>query len=188
MRPLSLLLLGGFLVHGAELSLRDLRGEIQSLEQYRGRVVILNYWATWCVPCREEMPVLSRIHARYRERSVAVIGASVDDLSTQSQVKPFVEQLQIQFPIWTAATTEHMQRFELGTALPATAILDGEGNVAFRILGPLTAKELTARVDFLLSGKGKAPERLIDKLSTHEEEEDHAHAPPSVEGASMVPS
>jgi hypothetical protein len=79
-----------------------------------------------------------------------------------------------------------MERFGLGVALPATAILDQQGEIAFRIIGIVKRKDLTRRLDYLLSGKqGKAPEPLID---THGEEEDHAHGGVAVEGASMVPS
>jgi len=177
----------------ATLALPDLSGDRQSLEQYRGRVVVLNFWATWCVPCRAEMPLLVDIQNRYASRGVVVVGASADEESTKAQIKPFVEKLRITFPIWTGATTAHMEQLGLGTALPATAIVDREGQIAFRIIGILERKELTRRLDYLLSGKqGKAPEPVIDTLSKaaddHGKEEEHTHGGVGVEGASMVPS
>lgn len=182
----------------ATLSLPDLSGNPQTLEQYRGRVVVLNFWATWCVPCRAEMPLLVDIQNRYASRGVVVIGASADDESTQSQIKPFVEKLRITFPIWTGATTAHMEQFGLGEALPATAIIDEQGQISFRIIGILERKDLRQRLDYLLSGKqGKAPEPLIDTLSKaasdhegheHGKEEEHTHGGVGFEGASMVPS
>jgi thiol-disulfide isomerase/thioredoxin len=180
------------------LSLPDLNGNTQTLEQYRGRIVVLNFWATWCVPCRAEMPLLVDIQNRYAERGVVVVGPSADDETTKEQIKPFVQKLGITFPIWTGATTAHMEHFGLGQALPATAILDEQGEIAFRIVGILERKDLTRRIDFLLSGKkGKAPEPLLDSLSKaagehegheHEKEEEHTHGGVGVEGASMVPS
>jgi thiol-disulfide isomerase/thioredoxin len=180
------------------LSLPDLSGNPQTLEQYRGRVVVLNFWATWCIPCREEMPLLVHIQQRYAARGVVVVGASADDEGAQAQIKPFVEKLHISFPIWTGATTAHMEQLSLGAALPATAIIDQEGQIAFRIIGILEQEELIRRLDYLLSGKqGNAPGPVIDTLSEaaqdhegheHGEEEEHAHGGVGVEGASMVPS
>ena len=127
-----------------------------------------------------------------------VVGASADDESTGMQIRPFVEELRITFPIWTGATTADMDRLGLGTALPATAIIDQDGRIAFRIIGVLERKDLVRRLDYLLSAKrGKAPELVIDTLSEapdahvdHEqgEEEEHAHGGMSMEGASLVPS
>jgi thiol-disulfide isomerase/thioredoxin len=180
------------------LSLHDLNGNQQSLQSYRGKIVILNFWATWCVPCRVEMPVLVEIQRRYASLGVVVVGASADDEETQPLIGPFVEKLRIPFPIWTGATIAHMEQFGLGAALPATAIIDQQGQIAFRIIGVVERRDLTARLDYLLSAKqGKAPEALIDTLSTakqdhndheHGEEEEHAHGGVGVEGASMVPS
>jgi thiol-disulfide isomerase/thioredoxin len=180
------------------LSLPDLSGNSQTLEQYRGRVIVLNFWATWCVPCRAEMPLLVDIQDRYAARGVVVVGASADDESTKDQIKPFVEKLRITFPIWTGATIAQMEKFGVGAALPATAIIDPQGQIAFRIMGILERKDLTRRLDYLLSGRrGKSPEPVIDTLSTakqdhegheHGKEEEHTHGGVGVEGASMVPS
>jgi hypothetical protein len=91
-----------------------------------------------------------------------------------------------------------MEQFGLGQALPATAIIDEQGEIAFRIIGVLERKDLTRRIDFLLSGReGKVPEPLLDSLSKaagehegheHAKEEEHTHGGVGVEGASMVPS
>ncbi len=178
------------------LSLPDLNANRQTLEQYRGRIVVLNFWATWCVPCREEMPLLVDLQKRYASRGVVVVGASADDESTQARIEPFVEELGITFPIWIGANTADMERLGLGAALPATAIIDKEGRIIFRIIGPLKRKALARRIDHLLSDKqGKAPEPLIDTLSEatlndhHEREgEEHSHGGVGIEGASMVPS
>ena len=180
------------------LSLPDLDGNPQSLEQYRGRIVVLNYWATWCAPCREEMPLLAEIQKRYAARGVVVVGVSADDESTQSRIKPFVAELRIPFPIWTGGTTAQMDQLGLGQALPTTAIIAPDGRIAFRIIGVLERKVLTERLDYLLSAKTtKRPEPHIDTLSksaqdrkedTHGKEEEHTHGGVGVEGASMVPS
>jgi thiol-disulfide isomerase/thioredoxin len=191
--------------HGApqELALRDLAGEERRLEEYRGKVVVLNFWATWCVPCREEMPMLERVAQQYAARGVVIVGASADAPETQEKIAPFVAELALTFPIWTGATTEHMQAFELGTALPATVLLDRDGRIAFRILGPLDEHELTERIEWLLAdaaARGPKPEATLDTFTRaqaehedhaghdHAKEEDHAHGGIGMEGASLVPS
>jgi len=179
----------------AMLSLPDLSGTPQLLEQYRGRVVVLNFWATWCVPCREEMPLLGNIQKRYEPKGVVVIGASADDESTQTQIPLFIQKLKITFPVWKGATTEHMERLGLGTGLPTTAIIGPDGQIAFRILSIIERKALTERLDWLLGDqKTPAPVALIDGITgkeTHAHEhgkEEHTHGGIGMEGASTVPS
>ena len=184
------------------LSLTDLTGEFQNIESYSGRVVVLNFWATWCEPCREEMPMLSGLQERYADRGVVVVGASVDDDSTREQIEPFLDKQRISFPVWTGATAVDMQRFGLSTALPSTAIIDQEGQIAFRFVGLLKRKQLVRRLEYLLLGsRSKAPERFVDSVSDapsrhenegggheHQGDEDHAHGGIGMEGASLVPS
>ena len=127
---------------GDALILKDLGGNQKRLSEYRGKVVVLNFWATWCVPCREEMPLLVGVQKRYADRGVIVIGASADEASTQDQIAPFIRKLNITFPIWTGANTDHMQALGLGKGLPVTVVLDQEGRLRFRLLGILHRNEL----------------------------------------------
>ena len=92
------------------LTLRDAQGQEHSLSSLHGKIVVLNFWATWCAPCREEMPLLVSLQKRYRVHGVQVIGASVDDESTQGEIASFSQKLKINFPIWIGATLEHMAR------------------------------------------------------------------------------
>jgi len=168
----------------AGLALSDLRGEPQPLEQHRGKIVVLNFWATWCAPCLEEMPLLAGIHRRYQSRGVVVIGASADDASTRARVPEFVQKLGLPFPILTGATTADMERLGLGSALPATAVIDREGRVAARIRGVVRKRDLERRLEALLRSPGLQPGR-----HEHEpEEQEHAHGGIGMEGASTVPS
>lgn len=185
-----------------ELVLRGMDGAARRLGEYRGRIVVLNFWATWCVPCREEMPMLVRLQQEYESRGVVVIGPSADAPETQAKIVPFLHELQIEFPIWVGATTEHMQQLGLGAALPATAVIDRDGRIVGRILGPLDETDLRARLEWLLAdpaARGPAPRPLLNTFEKHEhapgEEghdehghaEEHAHAP-GMDGASTVPS
>ncbi len=180
----------------ATLALEGLSGDRQSLEHYRGRIVILNFWATWCVPCREEIPIFVRVREDYQARGVEIIGASADDADTRDQVEPFTEEYDINFPIWLGATIKDMERLGLGTTLPATALIDRDGRVAMRVLGLVEEDELIERIDWLLGDRAAhPPPRLVDhqqprhdEHSHHDREEEHQHAAVAVAGASLVPS
>ncbi len=180
----------------ATLALQGLSGDRQSLEHYRGRIVILNFWATWCVPCREEMPIFVRARDDYQARGVEVIGASVDDASTRDQIEPFIKEYGINFPIWLGASTKDMRRLGLGIALPATALIDRDGRVVARLIGLVEESELIERIDWLLGDRAAPPPPpLVNHLGAakdehgHQEgEEEHQHAAVAMEGASLVPS
>ena len=180
----------------ATLALQGLSGDRQSLEHYRDRIVILNFWATWCVPCREEMPLFGRVREDYRARGVEIIGAAADDASTRDQVEAFIEEYGINFPIWLGATAKDMERLGLGTTLPATALIDRDGHIVARILGLVEERELIERIDWLLGDRTAQPppprvdhlESAKDEHGHHEGEEEHQHAAVAMEGASLVPS
>jgi thiol-disulfide isomerase/thioredoxin len=147
------------------LALSDLAGESQSLQNHRGKIVVLNFWATWCGPCLEEMPMLADIQKKYGDAGVVVIGVSLDEKDTRPKVPEFVRKRKINFPIWLDGTTEDLERFDLGEALPATAFIDREGRIVGRVLGMLRKRDLRNRVEWLLGeGKGKPPEPLVNNL------------------------
>jgi thiol-disulfide isomerase/thioredoxin len=80
--------------------LKDLTGIDQRLSAYRGRIVVLNFWATWCVPCKQEMPDLAAIQNEYAAFGVQVVGASADQLADRAKVLEFIKQTKINFPVW----------------------------------------------------------------------------------------
>jgi thiol-disulfide isomerase/thioredoxin len=180
-----------------ELVLRDQAGVEQKLSAYRGRIVILNFWATWCVPCREEMPLLVKLRREFAARGVEVIGPSADAPETQKQIAPFLRKQKIDFPVWLGTTTEQMEQLGLGTALPATAVVDRDGRIVGRILGPLQEADLRARIAWLLGDRtGAAPPPRLDMFAKKKDEHAHEHKEGEAEhvhaggldGASTVPS
>lgn len=148
-----------------ELALRDLSGHPQSLESYRGKIVVLNFWATWCEPCMEEMPMLVNAQKRYGERGVTVIAVSLDDASARAQVEKFVRKKKVKFPVWVGGTVEDLERLGLGEALPATAFFDAEGRLVGRVLGMLRRRDLGHRIEWMLGeSKGEPPAPLVNNL------------------------
>lgn len=135
----------------AELSLKDLFGTEQKLSALRGRVVVLNFWATWCGPCIKEMPDLAAIQNQYAALGVQVVGAAADTLAEQKTVREFISKLQINFPVWLGATTGEMTRFGLGPALPATAVIGRDGKIVAVYQGVIKAADLKKQLDKLLA-------------------------------------
>ena len=140
-------------VQGAEvgLQLRDLSGIEQNLGALKGRVVILNFWATYCIPCKEEMPDLAAIQNEYAAFGVQVIGASTDEAADRAKVLQFVKETKVNFPIWVGATSSDMLRFGRGTALPGTVLIGKDGRIAKVISGVVNQPDLKKQIDAMLS-------------------------------------
>ncbi len=96
-----------------------------SLKELRGQLVFLNFWATWCLPCKEEMPSMERLHQRYKSRGLVVLGMSVD--RNGPAVAPFVKQLGLTFPIGLDPDMAVADRYRV-RALPSTFLIDRKGN------------------------------------------------------------
>ena len=147
----------------AKLEWKDLGGHEQSIEDLHGRFVVLNFWATWCAPCKEEMPELIRIQDRYGMYGVQVLGAAADEPDASEQVEAYSRKLDINFPVLLGATTAQMQSLDLGVALPATVIFDRHGGVVHRVRGVVERRELERVLDALIAGE--APPKSAMKLS-----------------------
>ena len=156
----------GTVAHGSpfpELMLKDQSGRGQTLSAYRGKVVVLNFWATWCGPCREELPSLDELAREYASRDVVFVAASLDDAETQPKIAAFLEKKKIaSIPIWIGASPATLKQFQLGKMVPATIILDQNGEPIARIMGEASRKDITSRLDWLLNGRtGKQPKPLL---------------------------
>lgn len=135
----------------ADLTLKDLSGVEQSLQSLKGRIVVLNFWATYCVPCRKEMPDLAVIQNEFAALGVQVVGVSTDDLEDRGKVLQFVKETKVNFPIWVGGSTEHMVRFGLGAALPGTVIIDRDGKIRKIISGVIDQAVLRKQIEALLA-------------------------------------
>jgi cytochrome c biogenesis protein CcmG/thiol:disulfide interchange protein DsbE len=149
-----------------DLSLTSLTGEKVHLRDLRGKPVLVNFWATWCGPCREEMPMMVEAEKAWSPKGVVFIGASLDDRKTRKDIIPFVNQFHINFPIWTGATLNDLDKLQLGNAVPDTAFVDPDGFVFARVRGEIRREELDARLTWITGDRtGPAPEPLVTHLS-----------------------
>ena len=149
----------------ADLTLTSLTGEKVHLRDLRGKPVVLNFWATWCGPCREEMPMMVEAEKIWGPKGVVFIGASLDDNKTKKEIAPFVKQFHINFPIWTGATLNDLDRLKIGNAVPDTAFLDADGFVFSKVRGEIRREELDARLNWVTGDRtGPAPEPLVTHL------------------------
>ena len=166
-----------------ELKLKDLSGIEQNLNSLKGRIVILNFWATYCIPCRKEMPDLAAIQNEYAALGVQVIGASTDEAEDRAKVLEFVKETKTNFPIWMGATTADMMRFGLGGALPGTVVIGRDGQIAKVISGVVNQADLKKQIDAMLA----SAERTA-AIGRKQEREQIASAKPKSAEASSVPS
>lgn len=121
-----------------DFNLPTLEGETIALSSLRGEWVIINFWATWCAPCRHEMPVLQAIHTGYDD--VTVLG--INQSENRETVQPFIEAMGITFPILMQPDFQTLQNYSV-VGLPQTLIVNPQGEVVFRQFGPVTLDLLT---------------------------------------------
>ena len=148
-----------------DLSMTDLNGARVRLRDLRGKPVVLNFWATWCVPCKQEMPLLVDAEREYKQRGVTFLGLSLDDKDTRGRIPDFLAKYGVKFPIWTGASGDTLAELKMGEAVPATAFIDPEGRIVARISGLIRKEELKERIDYLLSDRsGPAPKAFVEHL------------------------
>jgi thiol-disulfide isomerase/thioredoxin len=149
----------------AELNLKDINGQKVRLRDYRGKAVVLNFWATWCAPCKAELPMLVEAENEYKDRGVVFIGASLDDEKTRQLVPGFVKEHGVDFAVWVGANADDLDKLGMGEAVPATAFIDAEGHIIARVLGQIRKEELKERLEWLAGGQnGSAPAPLVKHL------------------------
>lgn len=142
-----------------DFSLVDIDGQMVSLQQYRGQVVLLNFWATWCPPCVHEMPSMERIYQSLRDRGFVVLGVSVDvdpgdaDAEGRSQgiVREYVDRLEVTFPILLDPHGQVEGAYDV-SGLPTTYVIGRDGRIEGRIVGAREwdSAEYRARLEELL--------------------------------------
>ncbi len=131
-----------------DFTLKTLTGETVNLRRLEGqKVVVVNFWATWCGPCRHEIPDFNEVYARYRDRGVEILGISVDQ-SPESEVPPFMKTNPIDYPV-LVGSPELTYKYSI-RGLPTTFIIDRSGRITQRIIGMTSAAKLETALQKLL--------------------------------------
>src|SRR5256884_9581091 len=137
--------------HGPPFRLATLDGRTAAVADHRDKLVVLNFWATWCQPCTLEMPSLEALWNRYRDRGLVVVGVSVDRGAPKNLIEPYVRNLKLTFPILLDPDSKTSDRWRV-TAIPATFLVRPGGDVAGMATGARewNSKEMRALVERLL--------------------------------------
>ena len=139
------------------LKLHDLKGAQHTLEDYRGKPVLLNFWATWCVPCAAEMPLLSEMQKQYQGK-IVFIAASIDDEDVKPQIEAFIKKHQGEaLTVMMGATLDSLEDFGVNQGMPGTVFLDSEGKIVDRFTGALKRPYLEERLRKLAGEPGPSP-------------------------------
>lgn len=131
-----------------QLELKDINGRLVRLSDYRGKVVLINFWATWCPPCRAEMPDLVRYQREYRKKGLQIIGITYPP-ERKDRVRRFARKLKVNYPI-ILGTVQIKAQFGPDVALPVTVVIDRDGKVIEIISGILLREEFDEKIKPLL--------------------------------------
>ncbi len=127
-----------------DFSLQQLGGEAVELADYRGEWVVVNYWATWCAPCRKEIPDLSELHSERDD--LTVLGLAYEELD-DADFFEFLEDFNVSYPILKVDVYAPPEPFGAPKVLPTTIILDKQGRAVKAFLGPVTRESIEAYID-----------------------------------------
>ena len=127
-----------------DFALEQYEGDLVSLSDYRGQWLVVNYWATWCAPCRKEMPELSALHSDRGD--VTVLGLLYEEL-VDTNIGEFLEEVTVSFPILLVDVYQPPEPFGAPVGLPLTIILDKQGRAVKSFMGPVTRESIETFID-----------------------------------------
>ena len=133
---------------------KTLDGAPAALADHRGKVVLMNVWATWCAPCREEIPYLQSLYAEHGTHGFEVIGVSVDAAGTEETIRGFQKDFGMRYPIWLDPD-ERVQTLYMALGVPASYLIDREGVLRWKHLGTVRATD-TSFTNALDAALGRA--------------------------------
>jgi peroxiredoxin len=119
-----------------DVTLQDLNGQSVAFADFKGKVVIVNFWATWCPPCREEIPSFVRLYSDYKDKGLVIVGVALDEKG-KAVVAPFAEKNKINYPIVLDPDNAAQSAFGLGRSfgIPATFIVGRDGGIRQKLVG-----------------------------------------------------
>lgn len=150
--------------HAPDPAFKTLDGQTRKLSALHGQIVVVNFWATWCGPCQEELPRLKQIAASYAGKPVSFVYISIDAPKDRGKIPTALARLHVDFDSWVGADTDTLDHFGLGDIVPGTLVLDENGEPVARIMGEAREDDVRTPVDWLLGGKtGSAPAALTKR-------------------------
>jgi thiol-disulfide isomerase/thioredoxin len=142
---------------------KTLDGQKRKLSALHGQVVVVNFWATWCGPCQEELPRVAQIAASYAGKPVSFVLISIDEPKNHGKIPAKLASLHVTTESWVDADTDTMDRFGMGDIVPGTLVLDDTGEIVTRIMGEAKEDDVRSAVDWLLGGKTGPPPPQLTK-------------------------
>ena len=150
-----------------DITLKDLKGKTVKIEDFKGKVVLLNFWATWCPPCRAEIPELIKWQNEYENQGLQIVGITYPP-TNRVKVRRFARQNKISYPI-LLGSKKTKAVFDSGETMPLTVVIDRDGNVKEIIEGIVFAEEFDEKVKPLLeSGSNKKDAKIQPKNKMNE--------------------
>lgn len=131
-------------------ALTGLDGQARTLKDYRGKVLVINYWATWCAPCREEIPLFVRLQREYAAKNVQFVGIAIDQAD---KVRDFAREFAINYPLFIGGIDAVEQSRKAGNragVLPFTLLIRSDGGIAAGLTGTLTEERMRQQLAPLL--------------------------------------
>ncbi len=133
-----------------DFKLKQLNGEEMQLSQLRGKAVMINFWGTWCEPCRTEMPAMQKAYEKYKDQGFEIVAVNIAE--TEIAVSNFVEDYGLTFPILMDAQKEIVRQYKIGP-LPSSIFVDPQGKITQFIEGPLEVAQLELYINPILPRK-----------------------------------
>ncbi len=142
-------------------TLKDLKGKKVKLADYRGKVVLVTFWATWCGPCKKEMPELQKFYEQNKDKGVEVLAVNIDDFNSRSKIKPFLDKNNLDVKVLLEEPSELTSYNYSG--IPALYVVDREGKIAHARTGydPQLKEKLHHEIQAIVEGKHKAGRDLV---------------------------
>lgn len=146
------------------LEAKSLTGTPEKITALRGSIVVISFWATWCGPCKEELPRISKLKDEYFGNGVHFVAISVDEPKDRAKIEPFLKLQNIDLDVWVGGDLDMLERAGLGNVLPGTLIIDQQGEIVGRIMGEAKDEDIKTRLDWLLHGRqGPAPDPVLKR-------------------------
>lgn len=160
-----------------QFSLRDINGQSVSLEDYKGQVVLVNFWATWCGPCQAEMPHLQKMYVELKEQGFVVLSISADNARDASKVKPLIKKNRYTFPVLLDKDSTVLNQYNPESVLPYNVLIGKDGNIIWQKASYAPGEEIELRAKVVEALGGTANEVKDVKVESASEATESKEGP-----------